>query len=143
MNRNKNVSYSLRISEEIRTILDKLSSSPYPILVEGLRDKKALRKLNILNEIIIINKGHSIVKVVDDLSHLLGPKGKFIILTDWDRTGGNLYRLIKDHSTSCDLIMDNNFRKKLSFLTKNEIQCVEHLPKFLDNLNLNTGANQD
>ena len=100
MNRNKNVSYSLRISEEIHTILDKLSSSPYPILVEGLRDKKALRKLNIPNEIIIINKGHSIVKVVDDLSHLLGPKGKFIILTDWDRTGGNLYRLIKDHSTS-------------------------------------------
>ena len=143
MNRSKNSSYSQKIYEEIHTLLDKLSSSSHPILVEGFRDKKALSDLNINGKIILINRGHSIINVVDELSHLLGPKGKFIILTDWDRTGGNLYRLIKDYSTSCDLIMDNNFRKKLSSLTKNEIQCVEHLPKFLDNLNLNTGVNRD
>ena len=143
MNRSKNSSYSQKIYEEIHTLLDKLSSSSHPILVEGLRDKKALRDLNINSQIILINRGHSIINVVDELSHLLGPKGKFIILTDWDRTGGNLYRLIKGYSISCDLIMDNNFRKKLSSLTKNEIQCVEHLPKFLDNLNLNTGVNRD
>ena len=81
MNRSKNSSYSQKIYEEIHTLLDKLSSSSHPILVEGLRDKKALRDLNINGQIILINRGHSIINVVDELSHLLGPKGKFIILT--------------------------------------------------------------
>ena len=128
-------SYSQKIYNKILDVLDQLSITAYPILVEGKRDKKALQDLNINGEVLVLNRGHSIIKIVDDLSHLLGPKGKFIILTDWDRTGGNLYRLINDYSRSCDLIVDNSFRKKISLLTKNEIHCVEHLPNFLANLN--------
>ena len=132
---NLSKSISQRIHKEFLVLLENLSLSTYPIIVEGKRDKKALRDLDINGDIFVLNKGHSIIKIVDDLSRLLGPKGKFIILTDWDRTGGNLYRLIKDYSHSCDLIMVDNFRKRLSILTKNEIKCVEHLPKFLTNLN--------
>ena len=72
-------SYSQKIYNKILDVLDQLSITAYPILVEGKRDKKALQDLNINGEVLVLNRGHSIIKIVDDLSHLLGPKGKFII----------------------------------------------------------------
>ena len=115
---------------ELLDELDKASSTN-PIIVEGPRDKEALLKLGISGHIIVLNDGSSILNTCERLAekwHLA------IILTDWDRKGGQLARLLMDALEACDMKHDTVFRAKLSRLAKKEIKDVESLPGFVKRL---------
>lgn len=114
-------------------LLDELdnASSTIPIIVEGSRDREALQKLGVSGQIVVLNDGTSILNTCERLAenrHLA------IILTDWDRKGGQLARMLMDALESCDMKHDTKFRAKLSRLAKKEIKDVESLPGYIKRL---------
>jgi len=96
-----------------------------PILVEGEKDIAALRQLCINGDIIILNAGVSIPNFCDWISRNYE---KIIILTDWDRKGGQLCRAIKKNLMG-RVGLDLTYRKIFSKNTT--IRTVEGLPSWL------------
>jgi 5S rRNA maturation endonuclease (ribonuclease M5) len=99
-----------------------------PILVEGDKDREALKKLEINGIIISYNKGMSVTNFCDDIANKYD---KIIILTDWDKKGGQLcYMLKKNLIGRVDCITD--YRKKIA--QKTSIKTVEGLPSWIETL---------
>ena len=99
-----------------------------PIIVEGEKDIEALKKLNIIGIILSINKGLSVTNFCD----LIAKKyDKIIILTDWDKKGGQLcYKLKNNLIGRVDCNAD--YRKKIA--QKTTIKTVEGLPSWIDTI---------
>ena len=119
-------------SERIKKILDLLrdlkeANKEIPVIVEGKRDREALRELGIEGAVIVVHCGKSIY---DFCEEILSRHDRFIILTDWDQRGEMLSRKIrsnlKDHHEGCDI-----FRKRLATLCLPGIREVEDLPRLL------------
>lgn len=96
-----------------------------PILVEGDKDIEALKKLNITGIILSLNIGMSLTNFCDLISKKYD---KIIILTDWDKKGGQLcYKLKKNFIGRVDC--DIEYRKKIA--QKTTIKTVEGLPSWI------------
>ena len=96
-----------------------------PIIVEGEKDIAALRNLGIQGEIISLNTGVSVTNFCD---YLVRKYKKIIILTDWDRRGGQLCHSIEKNlrgRIDCDMIYREIFAKNTT------IKTVEGLPSWL------------
>ena len=105
-----------------------------PIIVEGEKDVEALRKLGLLGEIIAFNRGLSVVEFCDWYERQYQ---SVVLLTDWDRAGGRLCRLMLKHfkgRVDCDV----SFRKICVRCTKTRV--VEGLPSFMHSLRRSVGA---
>jgi 5S rRNA maturation endonuclease (ribonuclease M5) len=106
-----------------------------PILVEGEKDIEALKKLNIKGIIFSLNKGMSLTNFCDLISKKYN---KIILLTDWDKKGGQLcYKLKKNLLGRVDCITD--YRKKIA--QKTTIKTVEGLPSWIETINKNIQIN--
>ena len=99
-----------------------------PIIVEGDKDIEALRKLDITGIIISINKGVNLSTFCDRISNEFE---SVIILTDWDRRGGHLCKVIKKNlegRVNCNI-------KYRELLAKNTtIRTVEGLPSWIETI---------
>ena len=115
---------------DLEKILDDLrdKNNEIPILVEGDKDIEALKKLNITGIILCLNKGMSVTNFCD----LIAKKyDKIMILTDWDKKGGQLcYKLKKNLIGRVDCITD--YRKKIA--QKTTIKTVEGLPSWIETI---------
>ncbi len=99
-----------------------------PIIVEGDKDIKALRKLDITGEILRFNVGLSI----PDFCDMISQKYKnIILLTDWDRKGGYLCSTIKKNLESR---VGCNTRYREIFAKRSMIRTLEGLPSWLETL---------
>jgi 5S rRNA maturation endonuclease (ribonuclease M5) len=119
--------------DKLEKIVDDLieRSSDEPIIVEGSRDVKALRDLGVEGMIQAVNTGNSIVNLCESLS---SEHDRFIILTDWDRKGGQIAHQLERGFESCDVKRDMSVRANIARLTKKEIKDVEGLPGFIHRL---------
>jgi 5S rRNA maturation endonuclease (ribonuclease M5) len=119
--------------EEIEKILEELIdlNSQIPILVEGRKDIKSLKGLGVMGEIIKLNTGNSLFNMCEKLSVA---HDKVIILTDWDRRGGQLCRLLKEGFMANNVKCNDNIRMKLVWLCKKEIKDVEGLSTYISRL---------
>lgn len=124
-----NILNRIEVFNKIWKSLEDLNS---PVIVEGKMDTKALRDLDFGGIIIELNDGNSVLSTVENIVHKYGRRSKFIVLTDWDRTGGTLAKQLKDYGESCDLIPNLRIRQKLSILSSKEITCIEELPTFVN-----------
>ena len=123
--------------EDIMALIEELASqSGVPIIVEGRKDMRALEKLGITGNIIVLNDGHSIIDTCTKLSE---EYEKAIILMDWDRKGGQLARLLMDALEANDMKYDSDIRAGISRLSKKEIKDIESLPKYLARLKERVG----
>jgi 5S rRNA maturation endonuclease (ribonuclease M5) len=109
--------------EAAESALEALSdaNAEAPILVEGDRDETALRKLGIHGPIVRLNQGKTVVGVCE---RLVG-RERVIVLTDWDRKGGQLARLVSQALVSNGVKADLHFRKELSRIA--HVRTVEGL----------------
>jgi 5S rRNA maturation endonuclease (ribonuclease M5) len=80
-----------------------------------------------------LNQGKPLFNLVEEWSQKYR---EMIILTDWDRKGGRLARLLTEAFDANDMKYDLKYRKKLAFLCKKDIKDVQGLPKFMDNLDV-------
>jgi len=121
--------------DELLELLDKLrlANEETPILVEGERDEAALRRLGMEGVILRVKGADSVFAVCEGVGKA---HRKAIILTDWDRGGGHLARLLMDMLGANGVRYDADFRKSLSRITKKEVVHVEGLDSYVENLQL-------
>jgi len=114
-------------------ILDELADRPVGsvILVEGQRDRGGLKLLGIEGEMIMVQTRDGIFKVAEQLAK---EERTAIILTDWDRKGGHLCRLLRQALIANNVDYDDQTRIKLARVVKGEIKDVESLPSYFSRL---------
>ena len=119
--------------EELTFILDELKERSHGevVLVEGLKDRAALTVLGIDGEVWQVQGPNPIFSITERLA----TEGRSaIILTDWDRKGGQLARLLRDGLKANGVRYDDELRRRLVFLVKKDIKDIESLPAFFTRL---------
>ena len=121
-----------RFDKLTRALLD-LEELPdeYVVLVEGLKDRSALGILGVQREIRTVQGAGGIFQVAETLSR---EGRKAIILTDWDRTGGQISRLLREALEANQVEYDDKIRATLSRICRKDIKDIESLPAFYSRL---------
>jgi 5S rRNA maturation endonuclease (ribonuclease M5) len=119
--------------EELEKVLEDLEdlSENVPIVVEGLRDRNALRRLGITKNVYPLNKGKSVFSFCEEISKL---SRRAVILTDWDKRGGQLARMLRDGFEANEVHANDSIRMQLVILSKKEVKDIESLPTFIARL---------
>ena len=102
-----------------------------PVIVEGERDVRSLRALGLQGEILSLNAGVSMFHLAESYSRRLR---KAIILTDWDRRGGQLCRLLMDAFEANGVRADVDLRARITLLCRKDIKDVESLAAHVERL---------
>ena len=120
--------------ERLEAALDELreaANEGIPLIVEGEKDEIALRNLQLSGPIIRINQGMPIFTLVEGLAR---QHDALILLTDWDRTGGHLARLLRDACQANGIKLDERHRKALSKAVGSGVNDIESLDTHLTTL---------
>lgn len=119
--------------ERILEVIDELEhlSNGTPIVVEGLKDVDALKRLGVKRNVISLGKGLSIFGFCERLARR---SRTVIVLTDWDRKGGKLARMLKDALEANGAKVDLDLRARLALLTKKDVKDIEGLPRYVRRL---------
>lgn len=128
----------MRVKEKLegtKKILNEIfkRNAESPIIVEGKKDVKALRKLGAEGDIIKIKRNDTVFHIIENL------RGKYegvIILTDWDRSGSRLYSRIKKACKANGIKYREDLRTELIKYVKTEIKDIESIPKFIKRLEI-------
>jgi 5S rRNA maturation endonuclease (ribonuclease M5) len=114
--------------EEMLEWLEKLKDSERLIIVEGVKDKKALINIGLQPERIVI---------LDDAVFAVAEKvaertKQAIILTDLDKEGKKLYANLKTNLTRIGVQVDNKFREFL--FSNSDLSHIEGIDTYFKNL---------
>ncbi|MBC8437647.1 MAG: hypothetical protein H8D82_00080 [Euryarchaeota archaeon] len=116
------------------------NGSSCPILVEGRKDVRALRKLGFSGPIELLNRGWDRNRLVAYLFETYGRINPIdggpalIILMDWDRTGGRIQNEISTRLRALDVVLDEETRLELIKVMTPEGKTVESLSPFARDL---------
>jgi len=102
-----------------------------PVIVEGARDVAALKKMGIKKNVMPLNKGVSVFSFCENLSRT---EKEAVILTDWDRRGGRLARMLKDGLEANGVRANDRIRTQIVILSKKEVKDIESMPTFIERL---------
>jgi 5S rRNA maturation endonuclease (ribonuclease M5) len=118
--------------EIVEHVISELKSAnrSMPIIVEGERDEKSLRRLGFQGEILKLNIGLSIINFCERLTD----HPEIIILTDFDRKGMELRQKLNNALKANGIKPNDNFWLGLKHLCSREIKEIEHLHTFVGNL---------
>jgi 5S rRNA maturation endonuclease (ribonuclease M5) len=128
--------------ENLLVILDQMISelrevnNALPIIVEGDRDEQSLRNLVFTGTILKLNIGKSVFNFCEDLTRY----EEVIILVDWDRKGRELRDRLKNALTANGIIPNDSYWLGLRHLCGGEIQEVEYLYTYFENLKLKVSS---
>jgi len=108
------------------------------ILVEGKKDVKALRILGIEGSMLTVKTGgRSFVDVVSELEESRTPK--VILLLDFDRRGKEGTKRLQLSLEKAKIKTDVELWRALSRLAGRDVQCVEGLVAYIENLRTKAG----
>ncbi len=112
------------------------------ILVEGDRDRSALRRLGVeARSILLVHQGLSLPSVVEKVIRL-APR-RVILLTDWDGKGGQLAERLAALFQDGRLETDVSLRRRLARSVLGEVRCVEDLLPWAERAAAEAGAPLD
>ena len=103
------------------------------LIVEGKKDLTSLKNIGVECRIVHLNKGLSVLTFLETLKERgrpfeeIGTFQEVIILTDWDRTGGQLAHKLEDACKNLGMDHDMEARRELAKLTGKWIRDVESL----------------
>jgi len=119
--------------EQLEKLLQELEdlSEKWPVIVEGARDVEALNRMGIKKNVMQLNKGMSVFSFCENLSRT---KKEAVILTDWDRRGGRLARMLKDGLEANGVRANDRIRTQMVILSKKEVKDIESMPTFIERL---------
>ncbi|MBW2982261.1 toprim domain-containing protein [Candidatus Woesearchaeota archaeon] len=114
----------MQTEKEFEEFLEKLkkASKEKIIIVEGIKDKKALESLKIKN---IITLKKPLYKIIE---YIVESKKECIILTDLDKKGKELYSKLSSKLKHFGVNIDNRFR---DFLFKTKLRQIEGITTYL------------
>tara|TARA_B100001175_G_scaffold311843_1_gene316888 strand:+ start:34 stop:498 length:465 start_codon:yes stop_codon:yes gene_type:complete len=104
----------------------------FAIIIEGPRDKIALKRLGFTGPLEVVNRGWGMDRLVAYLYETYGTrtnegKATMTLLMDWDRTGGRLQSNLRRRLESFDVQIDEELRRVLMKTLKPETRVVESL----------------
>ncbi|MGA8711372.1 MAG: toprim domain-containing protein [Thermoplasmata archaeon] len=94
------------------------------VVVEGARDRRALRRLGVRGTILLVHRGRTISETAQ---HLAASARHVIILTDWDTEGGHLAQRLKEFLGVGKSGADLEYRRRLARILRGELVHVEGL----------------
>jgi 5S rRNA maturation endonuclease (ribonuclease M5) len=101
-----------------------------PIIVEGKRDIRALRKIGLVGDIIALHGGKGLYEFCDDIAERFH---KIILLMDWDENGGILHKNVSEHLKGMWEEF-SPFRETIKILCQKDIKDIEGMPVLLERL---------
>jgi len=108
--------------------LQEQSDAGVPIIVEGRRDEAALRKLGIMGTIHCLKaRGETRFSFLERLD---GAE-QVIVLTDFDREGGELGSWLYQELSHRGIHPDTQAWRKIRGLARTEVRSIEELPSFV------------
>lgn len=113
--------------EFLRLWGDLLEASATPgtfVVVEGERDRAALKKLRIPGPIVVLHHGRTMSEVAQELA---GRARRVVVLTDWDTEGGHLAQRLREFLEALPLELDLDVRRRLARALRGELVHVEGL----------------
>ncbi len=122
--------YTRKLERTTRILedLEKRSKTGVPIVVEGRRDETALRKLGITGTIHCLKaRGESRFSFIERLDGFR----RAVLLTDFDREGGELQAWLYQELSHRGIITDTQVWKRIRGLARTEVRSVEELPSFV------------
>jgi len=105
-------------------LLEEADGARAVIVVEGERDRTAVRRLGWTGPVVVVHRGRPISATA---SGLVAARGKVIVLTDWDTEGGHLARRLRDFLEPEDVRLDLDYRRRFARLLRGELTHVEGL----------------
>lgn len=110
------------------------------VVVEGDRDRAALRRLGLEGTIVKVHRGRPLAGTAHDL---VGHARRVIVLTDWDAEGGHLARRLREFLEADRPALDLEFRRRFARLLRGELVHVEGLHGWARRLAERTGNSLD
>lgn len=92
------------------------------LLVEGLKDVAALRSIGVEGEFRCVQSTGGPIRAAE---YVWGIGKGAVILTDWDRRGGSLARMLRDNLSSLGVEYDDRIRGDLAFACRPYAKDVE------------------
>jgi len=110
-----------------------------PILIEGKKDEKALKKLGIDGTFIKVSgSGLKLFEIAEKSVKL---SSKVIILTDFDKKGEQLAKRLAEDIQSLGSYPNLEIRRKIMGITRKFIKDIESLPRHMEQLELEERPN--
>lgn len=94
------------------------------VVVEGERDRAALRALGLPGPVVLVHHGRTLSGLAQELSQ---PGQTLIVLTDWDLEGGHLAQRLRQLLAPGPGKVDLEFRRRLARILHGELAHVEGL----------------
>lgn len=116
--------------EKFNELLAELRAQQSPILVEGLRDREALRALDVKGEILIVNVGEGLAAFCEKLALKYD---EVVLLVDWDLAGRKLCKILKAQLEANGVKLNLTFWEELRRLCGWKFRAVEDLVWYLRN----------
>ncbi len=119
--------------EEILKVLERLKelSADHVILVEGRKDRDSLAHLGISGDIFQVQSSGGPSAAAE---YVESKGGKAVILTDWDRRGGNLAASLRAILGKDSRDVDDTVRTDLARLSRHYVKDVEALDSLVERL---------
>ena len=123
---------------EVLTALAEESAKGTRILVEGKKDIEALRALGIEGPLLSVKTGgKSFLDVVSELEK--SKTSRVILFLDFDKRGKEGTRRLKQNLERAKIKTEIEFWRSLSRLAGRDVQCVEGLVAYMENLRTKAG----
>ena len=110
--------------------LQHMSDRRAVIIVEGKKDKKALRALGITGTIMLGTK-KSIIEFCEEVAR---DYNNVVVLTDWDENGNKLAALMESYLRSTGAAVNIDIRNKIKNIVQKRIKDIESLDTYISNL---------
>ena len=114
-------------TEEFNNIIEKTKNLDILIIVEGRKDKAALKKLGLKNIMELDKK--PLFQIAEDVSN---SNKECIILTDLDKKGKQLYGKLSHNLQSMGVKVNNEIRNFL--FKKTKLRQIEGIDTYLEHL---------
>ena len=107
--------------------IEKIKKENLLIVVEGKKDKSALEQIGLKNIFVLDENGKSLLIKIEEISQR---DKECIILTDFDKKGKEIYKLVKSELLQKGITLNNKLR---NLLLKSHLSHIEGIFTFLKN----------
>ena len=119
--------------ECVERVLDELREREpgVVIIVEGKRDVRSLEALGVPDPVLKLNRGVSLLNLCEGLAR---EYRDFVVLTDWDRKGGQLAWHLERNLRNIGARVDMDTRRRLKKCLPYQIHDIESLSGHVERL---------
>ena len=114
-----------------QTLLEATARPSTVVLVEGVRDRAALARLGLVSPVLLVHRGERLPHLAESVAERFR---RAVVLTDWDRTGGQLAQRLHVLLAADRVEIDLDVRRRMGRALRGELVHVEGLGSWVEHL---------